>query len=182
MVELVEIPENSCKRYLQEHEQFLNYRKVHNRFQIHVSAVDTLKTIRRLYGEGMRKEGVDEYLNSSGVPVTITVDSEEGKDLISVNQELQEMKKMMEMQVQFNQRIAQQMEADKKEMKEAFQQEIQELKTIINRQESEKITQLRVSMDESKQAVEKATATAEALAESLEAEKNKGFFSRLFGK
>ncbi|MBY0224106.1 hypothetical protein [Sporosarcina aquimarina] len=182
LVELVDIPENSCKRYLQEHEQFLNYRKVHNRFQIHVSAVDTLKTIRRLYGEGMRKEGVDEYLNSSGVPVTITVDSEEGKDLISINQELQEMKKMMEMQVQFNQRIAQQMEADKKEMKEAFQQEIQELKTIINRQESEKVSQLRISMEESRKAVDKATATAEALAESLEAEKNKGFFSRLFGK
>ncbi|WP_369355890.1 hypothetical protein [Lysinibacillus capsici] len=187
LIEVVDIPENSCKRYLQEHEDFLNYKKVHNRYMIHVSAVETLKIIRKLYGEGLKKEAVDEHLRGAGVPVTITMDSEDSTALVSVNEELQELKKMMQLQMEFNQRLVQQMESDKQEMQEKFNKEIEGLKTLLNRHESEKVEQLRLSMSKSveeiteasKKAVEDMEAKFEA---KIEEEKNRGFFSRLFGK
>lgn len=178
LIGVVDIPENSLKRYMIEHQPFLNYKKVHNRYQIHVDSIEPLKLIRKLYGEGYKKEAVDEALKGSGIPVTLTVESEEGTNLVSMNEEVKELKQMMKM-------LYEKTEADKQEMKEAFQQEIQDLKTIINQQEAEKVKTLRLSMketlDESKQAVQEATATAERLAVQLEAEKSRGFFSKLFG-
>ncbi len=154
---------------------------------IHVSAVETLKIIRKLYGEGLKKEAVDEHLRGAGVPVTITMDSEDSTALVSVNEELQELKKMMQLQMEFNQRLVQQMESDKQEMQEKFNKEIEGLKTLLNRHESEKVEQLRLSMSKSveeiteasKKAVEDMEAKFEA---KIEEEKNRGFFSRLFGK
>lgn len=164
---------------MNEHEEFVRFDKVHNRFRIHVSAVETLKTIRRLYGEGYKREAVDEYLRGLGLPVTITVDDKEGTDLVSINQEVQELKNMfrvqqenmLQMQMQFNQKLVQQMEVEKKELKEAFYQEIGELKQLVNRHESEKISELRVSMEE-----------VSASVEVLKEERKKGFFQKLFGR
>ena len=192
LVELVDIPENSCKRYLQEHEQFLNYKKVHNRYMIHVSAVETLKIIRKLYGEGLKKEAVDEHLNGAGVPVTITMDSEENStSLINVNAELQEMKKMMQL-------LFQKAEDDKK----VLLQEITDLKQLVNRKEADKITELRKSLEDKKgdaeahnreqeelfkkidTTIEEATdkAIKQALAEYKESEGKKSLLQKLFGK
>ena len=88
LVDLVEINENSCKRYMNDHEEFIRFDELHNRFRIHASAVETLKTIRRLYGEGYNREAVDEYLRELGLPVTITVNDKEGMDLVSIDRKL----------------------------------------------------------------------------------------------
>lgn len=192
LIEIVDIPENSCKRYLQEHEQFLNYKKVHNRYMIHVSAVETLKIIRKLYGEGLKKEAVDEHLNGAGVPVTITMDSEEDStSLINVNAELQEMKKMMHL-------LFQKAEDDKK----VLLQEIADLKQLVNRKEADKITELRKSLEDKQgeaearekeqqelftkidKTIEESTdkAVKEALNEYKEAEGNKSWWRKFTGK
>ncbi len=177
LVELVDITENSCKRYMNDHEEFIRFDKLHNRFRIHASAVETLKTIRRLYGEGYKREAVDEYLRESGLPATITVNDKEGMDLVSIDQEVQELKNMfrvqqenkLQMQMQFNQNLVQQMEVEKEELKESFHQEIGELKQLLNRHESEKISELRVSLEE-----------VSASVAVLKEERKKGFFHKLF--
>jgi hypothetical protein len=184
LVELVNIPENSCKRYILEHKEFIKFDKVHNQYRIHTSSVETIKSIRKLYWEGHKREAVDDYLRGSGVPVMVTVDSEDsGKSLVNINEEVQNLKNMfrvqqenmLQMQMQFNQKLAPQIEEEKKELKEAFHEEIGELKQLVNRHESERISALRSNLDE-------VSATVEVIKKVVEAERKKSFFQKIFGR
>lgn len=148
MVELVNIPENSLKRYMQEHEEFILFDKEHNRFRIHASAVEPLKLIRRLYGDGLKKEEVHQRLIDSGEPVTIVVSSEDKDvDLVNLNEELTEMKRLLQEQMDFNQ---QQMKFNA-----AFVEEFQSLKKMVNQNESKLIGDLRESLEYSKTETDK---------------------------
>ena len=201
LVEVVDIPENSVKRYMNEHEEFVRFDKMHNRYRIHVSAVETLKTIRRLYGEGLKREAVDEYLRGSGIPVTITVDSEEGTDLINVNEKLDSMEKMMQAQFLQNQKLHEELVTIKQELNSRDARMIKQLKDSMEEQaatkESEKVSDLRKTLeakqrDELMDAIDSASekAAKEVLDEyrefmsEKEAEKNSdsrgSFWSRLF--
>lgn len=179
----------TLKRYILNHSQFVPHKKQGREYRIRLSDIEKLKLIRKYYVDGLKKDDVNLKLEAGGLPITYTSNSSEGTELISVNETVQELNRKLDLVMQFNQKLMQerendkqQMALDKKELKEAFQQEIQELKTIVNRQESEKVTALRLSMEESKQAVQEAFATAERLSVQLEEEKSRGFFSRLFGK
>lgn len=44
---LPDIPENSLKRYLIEYEEYLHFKKEHNRYRVHASEVENLKLIRK---------------------------------------------------------------------------------------------------------------------------------------
>lgn len=181
LTELLDIHESTIKGYLNKHPEFVRFDKVHNRYRIHVSAVETLKTIRRLYKEGYKREAVDEYLRGSDVPVSII--GKEGTDLISINDQLQELKNMfcvqqenmVQMQMQFNQKLVYQIEEEKKELKEAFHQEIGELKQLLNRHESARVSELRFSLEE-------AAASAEVTKAELVAEQKKSLWQKLFRK
>lgn len=182
LVELVDIPENSLKRYIQEHEEFIRFDKEHNRYRIHASAVDTLKLIRKLYGEGFKKDAVNAQLKESGVPLTIVVTSEAGGiDLKNLNEELSEVKQMLQIQMQFNQKLV---------------QEFQELKQMVNRKEADEIGSLRKSLELAKKEtgekerkelfaeIDKVAdqAVKEALKDYQEFQgtQKKGFFSKFF--
>lgn len=183
LTELLDVHGSTIKGYLNKHPEFVRFDKVHNRYRIHVSAVETLKTIRRLYREGYKREAVDEYLRGSGVPVTITLDNKESTDLTSINDELQELKNMfrvtqenmMQMQMQYSQKLFHQIEEEKRELKEVFHQEIRDLKQLVNRHESKRVSELRLSLEE-------AAASAEVIKEDLVAERKKSFWQKLFGK
>lgn len=183
LTELLEIHGSTIKGYMDKHPEFIKFDKVQNRYRIHVSAVETLKTIRRLYSEGLKREDVDEYLRSSGVPITIAVDEKKGTGLISLNKEVQELKNMfnvqqdnmLQMQMQFNQKIVRQIEQEKKELKEAFHQEIGELKHLVNLHESERISELRLSLEE-------AAASVEVNKEELVADRKISLWQKLFGR
>ena len=89
---LPEIPENSLKRYLLEHQNTWKFEKEHNRYKVHASDIEKLKLIRRFYSEGLKKEEVNAKLDEAGIPIVITFDSDEDQSLVSVNQELTDMK------------------------------------------------------------------------------------------
>ncbi|MFC5591535.1 hypothetical protein ACFPRA_21855 [Sporosarcina soli] len=126
---------------------------------------------------------MDEYLRGSGVPVTITLDNKEGTDLTSINDDLQELKNMfrvqqenmMQMQMQYNQKLFHQIEEEKNQLKEVFHQEIGELKRLVNRHESERVSELRLSLEET-------AASAEVMKEELVAERKKSLWQKLFRK
>lgn len=122
LIEKVEIPENSCKRYLQVHQQFLKYEKRHNQYRIHQSAIEPLKIIRRLYGEGLKKEAVHEYLVGAGIPVA--TDSEEVTELTLLKEELHKMMQVMRQRID-------KMEQNSEEEKSNFNK-------MFNRKEVEK--------------------------------------------
>jgi hypothetical protein len=150
MIELVDIPENSLKRYIQEHDNFIKFNKEHNRYKVHESAINVLKKIRKLYGEGHKKDEVNDRLREMGTPMDIVVESDD--DEIDYKKELLDMKEMLRKQMEFN------------ENQMVFNQE---LKQMVNRNESERIESLRKTLQiEHKETEEK---NQQALKENNEA-------------
>jgi hypothetical protein len=127
---LPEIPENSLKRYLQEHQEYLNFKKEHNRYIVHISEVETITLIRKLYADGLKREEVNAKLEESGIPMTITFDADENQSLMSVNHELTDMKKLVSFLVQQNEQSRLQQNKIKEQNQDLIN-EVQELRNII---------------------------------------------------
>lgn len=180
---LPEIPENSLKRYLQEHQEYLDFKKEHNRYMVHATDIEKLRLIRQLYSDGLKKEEVNVKLDESGIPITITFDPDESRSLVSVNNELMDMKKLVSFLVQQNEQSRLQ-QNKVKEQNQQLIQEIQEMKQLIegmkNVQETkhERETAL---LRESLLATQK---TMAEVASSVEVKKGrwKRFWNRLFRK
>jgi hypothetical protein len=180
---LPEIPENSLKRYLQEHQEYLDVRKEHNRYKVHASDIEKLKLIRQWYSEGLKKEEVNEKLDESGIPLIITLDTDKDRSLVSVNQELTDMKKLVSFLVQQNEQSRLQ-QNKVKEQNQQLIQEVQEMKQLIEemREEQERKHEKETALlRESLLATQK---TMEEIASSVEEKKGrwKRFWNRLFGK
>ncbi|MFD0051499.1 hypothetical protein ACFVHQ_19635 [Actinomycetes bacterium NPDC127524] len=127
---LPDIPENNLKRYLMEHKQFLDFKKEHNRYRVHVSEVEKIKLIGKFYSEGLKKEEVNAKLEESGLHVTINHDAEKNKSLVSVNQEMSDMKKLISFLVQQNEQARLNQNKIKSQNKDLLS-EIQEMKEVI---------------------------------------------------
>lgn len=179
---LPEIPENSLKRYLQEHEEYLEFKKEHNRYKIRVSEIEKLKLIRQFYAAGLKKEEVNTKLEESGIPITITYNANEDKSLVSVNNELTDMKKLVSFLVQQNEQFRLQ-QNKVKEQNQHLINEVQELRHTMeeimkeqkneHERESEKVASILGSM----LATQK---TIEEVAISMEAKKSKWHWQKLF--
>lgn len=172
--EYTNIPPETLKRYLINHEQFLNFKKEGRRYKISVESLDLLKKIRELYSEGLLKEDVNDHLASDGLPITITLKNQENKGSISINDELSDIKKMlhqqeeqMKQQMQFNQKLVEELQK--------VNHTNQELKQMVNRKDNELIGELRKGLLESKRMIEEASASAEL-------EKKKTWWEKLIGK
>jgi hypothetical protein len=172
---LPEIPENSLKRYIQEHQEYLDFKKEHNRYKVHVSEIEKLKIIRQLYSAGLKKEEVNDKLEESGIPITITYHADESKSLVSVNHELTDMKKLVSFLVQQNEQSRLQQNKVKEQNKHLIH-EVQELKdtieeirqTLVNEYERE--TETEALLRDSLLATQK---SIEEVASSIEARKSK---------
>src|SRR4051812_37128700 len=127
---LPEIPENSLKRYLQEHQEYLNFKKEHNRYIVHISEIETITLIRKLYADGLKREEVNAKLEESGIPMTITFDADENQSLVSFNHELTDMKKLVSFLVQQNEQSRLQQNKVKEQNQDLIN-EVQELRNTI---------------------------------------------------
>jgi hypothetical protein len=157
--ELTGIPNATLKRYMLNHSEFIQFKKQGREYRIKITELEKLKLIRKFYNEGLKKEAVNERLVTEGIPVTITLNESEDKSLVSVNEELAELKNMLKMQMEFNLHLL---------------QELHELKQMVNRKEAEMIQELRNSM---KQAKDEAIKTLQKAAASKE---KRSWFNRLF--
>ena len=174
---LPEIPENSLKRYIQEHQEYLDFKKEHNRYKVHVSEIEKLTIIRQLYSAGLKK-GRNDKLEESGIPITITYHADENKSLVSVNHELTDMKKLVSFLVQQNEQSRLQQNKVKEQNKQLIH-EVQELKgtieeikqTLINKNERE--TEIEALFRDSLLATQK---SIEEVASSIEVKKNKALW------
>ncbi|UOE55341.1 hypothetical protein [Cytobacillus oceanisediminis] len=184
---LPDIPENSLKRYLQEHAEYINYRKEHNRYKIQVSEIEKLKFIRKLYSDGLKKEEVTAKLEDAGIPVIITVEDDEESSttsLVNVNSELTDMKKLVSFLVQQNEQSRLTQNKIREQNKQLIH-ELQELKQTIEdlrmaqeqgyEKESEKVTSLYEKLMATQRSVEE-------VAGALEVEKSKSIWQKIFGK
>jgi len=179
---LTDIPNATLKRYMINHDQYVDYRKIGREYRINVADIETLKYIRSLYNAGMRKEVVNEKLHSEGMPVTITFpsgDEADQKALISVNEELAEVKKMLQAQMQFNKQLVEEVDTLKSIIKNEFQQQ------LLGIQGSHKASeeQLEKRLEERlKEVAAEIVASKDMEIQELKEQQSKGFFQKLFGK
>ena len=159
------IPNATLKRYVLNHPQFITYKKEGREYRILLSDMEKLKRIRQLYNDGLKKDGVNERLEADGLPVTLTSYSEEGADLVSMNEEMEEMKCLLRVQTEYIQRVDQRFEGLMQGLQQ-LSKENAELKHLLNRKESEEVASLRQSLLEDKQgqAKERAKEQTELLA------------------
>ncbi len=179
---LPEIPENSLKRYLHEHQEYLNFKKEHNRYMIHVSEIEKLKLIRHYYSEGFKREEVNAKLEEHGF--TLTMDTDQSILSLSVNDELADMKKLVSFLVQQNEQNRMQQNKIKDQNKQLIQ-EVQELTHTIQAmrellQENYKREAKKVALlSENLLVTQK---TVEEVVSSVETNKSKGSWRKWFSK
>ncbi|MCQ6275727.1 hypothetical protein JMM81_12235 [Bacillus sp. V3B] len=168
---LPDIPENSLKRYIQEHQEYLDFKKEHNRYIVHTSEIETLKLIRKLYSDGLKKEEVNAKLEESGIPLTITFDATENQSLLSVNHELTDMKKLVSFLVQQNEQSR--LHQNKiKEQNQDLINEVQELRNTIEEmrevqkleyeRETEKVSSILESLLATQKAIEEVAISSQS--------------------
>ena len=165
---LTGIPNATLKRYILNHPQFIHFKKMGREYRIRSTEIEKLRIIRKLYNDGHKMDAVNEKLEAEGLPVTITSNSEEGLNLISVNEEVAELKTMLALQNQLLQQIVLKLNDVEKERVERerlllqeiqvsnqhYQQNIGEVKQLLNRRESERVSELRLNMEEVSATVE----------------------------
>ncbi|WP_077624414.1 MerR family transcriptional regulator [Sediminibacillus massiliensis] len=171
--EWTKIPNATLKRYILNHEHIINFKKHGREYRVRVSDLEKLKLIRKLYSEGLKKEAVNERLESEGLPVTITLPSgNEGRNgLISVNQELHELKNNFKSYMQLQEQKRQEEMRLIQEKFSQLEQDNLELKRIINERDVRMIDHMNKSMEETKKSYEEAAAAKG---------QQKGFWKRLF--
>jgi len=156
-VELTGITNATLKRYMLNHAEFINYRKVGREYRLNINDLEKLKLIRKYYSSGMKRDEVHQKLEIEGYPVTFTVNESEELDIISVNQELSEMKKMLQLQNLHQEKLI-------GELKQELKQEMNKRDELLTR-----------FMKDSMQA-------RKELATALEEEKKKSWWSKLWKK
>lgn len=144
------IPNATLKRYVLNHPQFITYKKEGREYRVLLSDIEKLKRIRQLYNDGLKKDAVNERLEADGLPVTLTSYSEEGADLVSMNEEMEEMKRLLRVQTEYIQRVDQRFEGLMQGLQQ-LSKENAELKHLLNRKESEAVNSLWQSLLDDKQ-------------------------------
>jgi len=190
---LTGIPNATLKRYILNHPQFIHFKKRGREYRIRITEIEKLKIIRKLYNDGHRMDVVNEKLEAEGLPITITSNSEEGLNMISVNEEVAELKTMLALQNQLLQQVVLKLDVVEKERVERerlllqelqesnhlYKQNIGELKQLLNRHESERISELRLGMEE-------VSATVEVIKKEVElkqeAARNKSWWQKVLGR
>ncbi|WP_254610189.1 MULTISPECIES: DUF3967 domain-containing protein [unclassified Bacillus (in: firmicutes)] len=83
----VDVSENTLKRYIRRHEQFLTVKQGNrSKYFIHSDSVKIIKQIKKLYNDNMNEEEVNKKLQTSGVPLIITVSTDNnGVEPLSMN-------------------------------------------------------------------------------------------------
>ncbi|MGX2962112.1 MerR family transcriptional regulator (plasmid) [Peribacillus sp. JNUCC 23] len=161
--EKINVPVETIRRYLRSHNVHLKVKKLGKKYFIHHDSLTVIKQIRALYDQGKNIDEVEESLSASGVAMTITVKSDDESMTVHVADELQEIKRALQDQEKFNQALLQKLD----EQNAHIQSQHDYIKQSLERRDRE----LMQAISESQQArIETATA------------KQKGFFSRLFGK
>jgi DNA-binding transcriptional MerR regulator len=190
---LTYIPKETIKRYMRNHDDFVRFKKDGRVYYVSADSIETLKQIRVYYNEGFRKERVSELLENEGYPVTISYNSNENETgIVSVNEELQQMRKLLKTLVQQmdskdNQIMELHNKLDESNKKIEYLQEYLEKNTNKTHQEITSIKQevnakdKEIMLQMNKMLEEKAQEVA-AAKEAEEKEKKKNWIARLFGK
>jgi excisionase family DNA binding protein len=159
--EKLNIPVETIRRYIRSHSVHLKVKKQGKKYLLHNDSMTVIKQIRAFYDRSMTVDEVEENLSASGFPMTITVKNENDEAMtIRVADELQEIKKALDEQKDFNNKLLEKLNEQNEYIKESLEQRDQRLLSSIRDIQK---TKLETAATQQKQ-------------------DNKGFFARLFGK
>lgn len=164
------IPVETIRRYLRQHGHHLKIKKIHKKYLIHSDSVKFIPQIRDQFADGKSVEEVEEYLESKGLPLTITVQPDEherhDRDDRLEGAMLEMAKKMDQFQSQFNQQ-----KEFNRQLVDRLDQQQKYIDERMNERDRLLMESLRGIQEQNK-----------LIAATQEEEKKKGFWKRLFGK
>lgn len=178
--EVTEIPVATMKRYMQNHADYVDYKKVNREYRVRESSLEVLKYIRSLYESGKRQDEVNECLVNSHFDKFIFVDEEkEESSLVILNNEVKSLKDMLKEQGEY-------MKVQSEYLK-AQNEQIQELKQAIEDRDNrlyEYLERLENKVDEPAIELEEKTEEVEEVPEIKEVTKEKkgNWFTKIFKK
>lgn len=173
--EKIGVPVETVRRYIRNHGVHLRVKKIHKKYEVHSGSLDVFKQIRELYADGKNIQEVEQTLSNRGVPMTITVNVHDDESMtVSVADELQRMNDRLEEQEKFNKEQAEYNTLLLEELKNQREEMKHQIKALGEKLDLAKVETLRTMIEDRKEIVETAA--------SVEEEKKKGFWSRLFGK
>ncbi|GAA3315575.1 hypothetical protein GCM10020331_010720 [Ectobacillus funiculus] len=97
--EQLDISRPTIYRYIDNHNHYLNTKKVDNTIFIHRKSIEVIIDIREQYEKGKRKKQVEEYLKTKSVPLHVTIHDNNVRTLET--QGLDEIRSLVEASTQF---------------------------------------------------------------------------------
>lgn len=120
--EMTGIPVATMKRYMLNHSDYVNYKKVGREYRIAESSLEVLNYIRGLYNEGILQQDVNERLMNSKYDKFIFVEEKTEENPISLlNSEVKSLKDMLKEQGDYMKVQSEYLKAQNEQIKELRQ-------------------------------------------------------------
>lgn len=125
------IPNQTIRRYINNHGVYLNPKKRGKGYFLSEESVKVIQEIRKLYDEGMTAQLVNDTLQERNIPMVITVSEGEQTMNIQVGEALSSMKKSIDEQNEVIRSLAEQMKKQQEYIDERLEQRDQRLIAAI---------------------------------------------------
>jgi hypothetical protein len=147
--QLTGISKPTIRRYIQDFSDFIDIKTQGKEYRINVNSLDLLKKIYYLSTEQkLRKDDIYNRLASEGVPITITLNPEDEKSLVSVNDEIETLKKMLIYSNTNQDKLISEIKELKKKIKE-----MQEIEKQEDKKRDEQLTRVMKEMLETRKEI-----------------------------
>jgi hypothetical protein len=168
LVSKFEVSENTLKRYIRRHEDFLVVKQGNRgKYYIYHDSLKVLKLIKKLYGDNKNEIEVNEYLEENGIAMVINVSDEENADnrdeTLSVN--------MVDMVKTWNERFDQlekinhEQNEELKLLKEVVQKQTEYIDHRLNERDRNFMESIRALQEERKSMIETVGTLEQAMEE-----------------
>ncbi|KGP71289.1 hypothetical protein [Pontibacillus yanchengensis] len=148
--ELTGIPKATLKRYLINHQEFIEVKKVGRQNKLKATDLDTVKTIRQLYNDGYKREDINAKFKGPQVMDQLpphTSNKELGDDVKEIKRLLLSQQRENEQQRQFNEHLL---------------YEIRQLKNELRRFDEERFSSLENELNETIQSLKEVSSSQDA--------------------
>lgn len=177
LVSKFEVSENTLKRYIRRHEDFLVVKQGNRgKYYIYHDSLKVLKLIKKLYGDNKNEIEVNEYLEENGIAMVINVSDEENNDnrdeTLSVN--------MVDMVKTWNERFDQlekinhEQNEELKLLKEVVQKQTEYIDHRLNERDRNFMESIRALQEERKSMIETVGTLEQAMEEQKKRIRNGG--------
>lgn len=144
------IPHQTLRRYIASHKHLLRMMKEGRYYKIHDESLEVLRKMRELYDSGKTTADVDRAILEEGMPVTVTIEEEDGPKRVEANEIFVDIQKALAEQKEFNKDLVELLEQQALNHEQKFNQMLKH-QQFLEQKLQEKDEQLMLTMEEKKQ-------------------------------